>query len=40
MSMPVCKSLLSGLEKKCPDGTIAITHDDDLQLVENVVSPR
>jgi len=40
MGMPVASCLLSKLEKKCPEGTIAITHDDDLQLVENVVRPR
>ena len=26
--------------KKCPEDTLAIAHDDDLQLVENVVRPR
>ena len=32
-------SLLSGLQKKCPEGTIAIAHDDDLPFIENVISP-
>ena len=33
-------SILSGLQKNCPEGTIAIAHDDDLRLVENVVRPQ
>jgi len=37
---PFASSLLSGLEKKCLEDKIAITHDDDLQLIENVVRPR
>jgi hypothetical protein len=32
--------LLSRLEKKCTEDAIAIAHDDDLQLVENVVRPK
>jgi len=28
--------VLDYLSEKCPDGTVAITHDDDLQLVEQV----
>ena len=31
---------LAGPKKKCPADTIAIAHDDDLQLIENVVSPK
>jgi hypothetical protein len=31
--------LFSELQKKCPEGAIAIAHDDDLQFVENVVRP-
>ena len=38
-SCPFTSRLLSGLEKKCPEDIIAITHDDDLRLVENVVRP-
>jgi hypothetical protein len=32
-------SLLSELQKKCPENTIAIAHDDDLPFIENVISP-
>ena len=28
----------TGPQKKCPDDAIAIAHDDDLQLIEDVVS--
>ena len=38
MSLTSC--LLSRLQKKCPEDSIAVAHDDDLQLVENVVRPR
>ena len=30
-------SLLSELQKNCPEGTIAIVHDDDLELVKDMV---
>jgi hypothetical protein len=32
--------LLSTFLKKCPDNTVAIAHDDDLQLVEQMVRLR
>jgi len=39
---PFVSSLLSVLQKKCSESehTVAIVHDDDLQLIENVVRPR
>jgi hypothetical protein len=39
MCMAVCFNLLIEPQKNCPAGTVAIAHDDDLQLVENVVCP-
>ena len=37
---PLTSSLLSGFQKKCSETVIAIAHDDDLQIVENMVRPR
>ena len=34
---PFTSSLLSELQKRCQEDTIAVTHDDDLELIENVV---
>ena len=33
-------SLLSGFQKKCSENVMAIAHDDDLQIVENMVRPK
>ena len=34
------KSGSVSLRKNCPEGTIAIAYDDNLQLIENVVRPN
>jgi hypothetical protein len=36
----LASSRLSGFQKKCSEGIIAIAHDDDLQIFENMVRPR
>ena len=32
-------SLISRFQKRCPEDVVAIAHDDDLQIVENMVRP-
>lgn len=34
---PLASSLLTEPQKRCPEDIIAVAHDDDLQLIENVV---
>ena len=38
--VPLTLSLISKFQKKCPEDVVAIAHDDDLQIVENLVRPR
>ena len=40
MYFPLTPSLLSGFQKKCSEDVIAIAHDDDLQIVEDMVRQR
>jgi len=37
MARLICSSLLSELQKRCQEDTIAVAHDDDLDRIENVV---
>lgn len=37
--MLVCLKPTYSAPKKCPTETIAITHDDDLRLIDNAVRP-
>lgn len=37
---PLTSSLLSGFQKKCSETVIAVVHDDNLQIGENMVRLR